>query len=245
MSTHTQTTQQQQKAEGFHKLFGIPKGEVFFPDPDRPLEPCLTTSALLEIARNIPDIRDVSEQFDRYEPALQQLVYRARVILSDGRAFERTGVARVNEPIPGKEKESDGHGLAGSRAVRKVLAAVGVDPIGRPEETKRMLQASPTPLQVETPPSKPVTTIEGEEPNTDAAWERYKDLQAIHALAERKGLITRESGHKDMGPYREWLEEFCIGLGKEEGIRTASRLNQTERAMVVKALEELPDCVGV
>ena len=213
MSTSQHSIQQTRIAEILSKQYGISIGEVYFLNPKKPDEPWLTAAALMTIARQSPEILEVSERYDRYIEALQQIVYVGTVALKDGRTFQRSGVATIGEKLPGGD-EADEHELAAARAIRKVLDAAGFNPLSTPSDSRST------------------------DRSFDDAMQRSKDLARIHLLAGQAELITQKGNRRDDVEYRRFLKDHCSAMGRE-GVTTASELNQAERASLIAALEVL------
>jgi hypothetical protein len=190
------------------KQYGIDPNRVFFPDSNNPSKPWLGADELLAIARKSDRFMEVVEGFDAYIPGLNQVVHRARLVDRDGHAFERCGVATINEPTP-DGSPTDGHGLAGSRALVATLTAAGFNP-----------------LRGLTKPDAPAHSI-----NLDNDVEQRKSqLRQIHALAEEGGLILYSDAGRDDARYRQFLRDHF-------GVDSVTAMNATERASVINKLK--------
>lgn len=212
---NSQRTQTQQSViSQLTQKFEIDEEKILFLNPNKPDEPWLSAEVLMSIARQSGGFQTIEESFDQYIPGLEQVAHTAIVVDKDGRVYKRSGVASLSETVGGDKP--DVHALAGSRALNAVLTAAGFHPLRA---------ASVVPLDTK------------REPHTlaDEAASRAKDLKRIHAIAERKGLITEGTGGvKDMSPYRSWLMEH-------HGTTTAANLNPIQRASVINALGQWPD----
>ena len=118
MSAAKPTLEQRRIAEDLSRQYGIAPDDVHFFKPD---EAWLGADALMQIARNHPNIETITESFDQFIQPLNQVVHAALVSLKDGRAFQRTGIAKVEETVSGEK--FDGHFLASSRAITSALNA--------------------------------------------------------------------------------------------------------------------------
>ena|ERR1044072_2410013 len=219
MNTQTQpfTEQQQAVVTALRKTFEIDDDEIRFLNPEKPQEPWLSSGALMSIARQTGAFQTISERYDKYIEALNQVVHVATVIDKEGRSFERTGVATVGENLSlTGAREIDAHALAGARALNAALRAAGFHPLRA---------GSVINLDLNLPKSGAV----------DNAAQRDIDLGHIHAVAEEKGLIRKQAGgKKDVSLYKTFLFDTF-------GVHTVAMLNQAERASIIEALRQLPD----
>lgn len=201
--------------------YGIDPERVFFPDKSQPQKPWLGADELMTIARRSNRFQSLEERFHTHIATLNQIVYAARVIDTEGRIFERIGVASVGEKAPDAD-ESDEHSLAKSRALVSALSAAGFNP----------LRDGMEPVQAEPAPLKPVATFEDSATagQVSEAKSRSNDLARIHILAEQAGLITKDGGRVDSTEYRAWLLENF-------NLRSSVAADATMRASIINALE--------
>lgn len=188
--------------------YGIDPARVFFPDSQNPSKPWLGADELLAIARKSDRFMEVIEGYDNYIPGLNQVVHRARVVDRDGHAFERCGIATVNEPAP-DGSPADGHSLAGSRALVATLTAAGFNPL-------RGITRTDAPAQA--------ITFDND------AEQRKSQLRQIHALAEEGGLIHYGDEGRDDSRYRQFLRDHF-------SVDSVKAMNATERASVINKLQ--------
>ena len=161
MSTRELGVKQNRIAESIASQYGISKDMVLFPYTNDPERPWITYRGLMSIAVHDPEIREITERFQQYIPELEQVVHLARLTLESGLTIELSGAAKMGEKIPGEEAEADEHLLSSARAIRRVLASVGKDPLSKTNAPLAMSDAE--------------------------AAGRRADLAQIHILAEEKG----------------------------------------------------------
>lgn len=207
MATAKQSINERQIAEDLARQYGIDANDVLF---FKPGEAWLGADPLMHIARNNPNVEIVTESFDQFIEPLSQVVHTAMVSLKDGRSFQRTGIARMNEEINGQVL--DGHYLAASRAIKNALDAAGINPL-------KSVQ--------------PEAKIQENTVNTDDAASRDKDRRQIHLLAHQAGYITGE----DYSGYRKRLAEIGAEFG-QPGLNTMAHLTQAQRQIVIEAFKK-------
>jgi hypothetical protein len=219
-NTQTRTPEQQQVINNLTSRFDIDGERILFLNDKDPLDPWIPSSELEAIARQSGGIQSTDVEFYQFVEALQQIHYKATVITGDGRAYARTGAARLGEQSKGGE--IDAETLAQGRALGNALRAAGFHPLK---------SGSVVPLD-ERRNLKPLTNEQIENHAIeDAAAMRVKDLKQIHAIAERKGLIVPDAkGSKNDAQYRGWLR-------RNFGVDTAVKLDAFQRAQVIAELE--------
>lgn len=218
-----QSIKQRQIAENLSDAYGFPPEAVRFFKDD---EPWLGAEELMLVARKSPDVQNVHEDFDQFIEPLKQVVHTASVVLKDGRTFQRTGIAKVGERLPGMKDDEmvDEHLLAASRAIRSALIAAGINP------------AKPQPAE---PRREAMVTYDKAGANVDDAAQRDKDLKEIHALAWEAGLIVRGESGTDHTRYRNFLHDHLAKQGRIYlDTPSAASLDTTDRASVISALRE-------
>lgn len=192
---------------------------ILFLNPKDYYEPWIPADVLQAIARQIDGFKDSSITHDKFVSETQQVVYKATVFDTAGRSYTRTGVAMVGEKPNGFDISHDS--LAEGRALGAALSAAGFHPY----KSASVVDLSEVRTLIETRRQEAAYTgIE------DEASLRRKDLQQIHAIAEKKGLIIG----KDDSRYRQFLLE-------KYGVRTAAVLDADKRAMVINALKNMDD----
>lgn len=195
--------------------FGVDPGRVKFLAGE---EPWLPVSELTTIGRTTGLFKSLEEWFHQFIPARKEIIYRGRIVDTNGVEYTRSGVAKEGEWLPEMEpgEVADEHQLAASRALRNAMISAGFDPF------------------------KPGSVIEFETPGEAAAGdrkqdpveERRSDLARIHILAKDCGLIAPvgEAGWDDLN-YRGWLL-------RHYNVNTASGMNESERQSVITGLQK-------
>jgi hypothetical protein len=201
--------EQQQLVARLADQFNIDPEKVLFLNKEKPLDPWLNYKALVEIARQSGEFKQIAEDFSEFiPPPLNQVSHTATVVNLQGQVFTRSGVATIGEMLP-NESVPDEHDLAATRAMRKALDTAGFDP------TK---VSSPV-LDLKLPPDEHAAALERES--------RQKDLARIHILAEEKGLkvpIEGDEERSDASRYRAFLlERFPNSNGSAVGMDPATR----------------------
>jgi hypothetical protein len=211
MKSQQRTITQQGVAEKLAREFDIDPERILFLNPEKPEEPWLSAEALVTIARQSGNFQAIDEGYDQFIAPLNQVVHHATVTDKEGRVYTRSGVATI-----GERQDIDDHALAAGRAVGAALTAAGFNPL-RPGAVVS-INARPH-----------VGAALGEEANS-----RNTDLKRIHALAEEKGLIRRGPNDSiDRTGYRAFLLTNF-------NTTTAVSLDETQRASLINAIEQLP-----
>ncbi len=204
------TAEQNRIAGALAHQHGIDIDRVFFPDPKNPVKPWLGADELILIARQSARLQAIEEKFDSFIHPLNQVVHTAKVADSDGRVYERCGVATLGEKSPAGDG-FDEHALAATRALTATLTAAGFNP----------LRSSST---VKSDQKQSSITLDAEED------QRRPQLRHIHALAQDQGLITYGDSGRDDSGYRRFLRDNF-------GVDSVKGMNATERASVINKLQ--------
>lgn len=213
MSTSIRTPVQQEIVKKLAENFAIDGTRVLFLDPEDHTNPWLNSKALLAIARQSGEFKQVATTYTEYIEALKQVVWSSTVVDRNGLAYTRSGVATLGERLPNQEV-ADEHDLAGARALRAALDDAGFDPT----------KAAPV-LNLNLPPNEHAAAQE--------AQTRLKDLARIHILAAEKGLVVpRDDDSIDRTGYRNFLKDNF------EGVTTTAGMGPADRARVINALTE-------
>lgn len=219
MNNTIKTTKQQQILDELSNRFGIEPERILFINPRDANDPWIPPDELMSIARQHGGFKLVSVTHDKFISETAQQIYTATVVDRQDRTFVRSGVAMIGEKP--NDFDIDADTLASGRALGAALRDAGFHPY-RSGSVVSIDEAR--------------TAIEGKKNHQeigrigDEAALRTKDLQQIHAIAEKKGLIVG----KDYTAYRERLfEKF--------GARTAAILGASERAAVVNWLNNLDE----
>lgn len=202
--------------------FGLSDGELnrclfFSREQD---EPWIPADVQIKIAQADPRFTASDPEFVSYIEPLKQFIYKAHVTDDRGRVFARVGVATVGERPGGYE--IDPHDLAQSRALGKALTDAQFNPF---KNGRSSAKTEPT----HSGPPVRVDTLEWREIPTPAEI-RKRNLNAIHAIAEQKGLIYRDAtGQKNMQKYRNLLL-------KHYGVASAVLMTETQRESWIEFL---------
>lgn len=195
--------------------FNIDPEKILFLNNDKPFEPWLNYKALVAIARQSGEFKQIAEAYVEFIPApLNQVVHTATVVNLKEQGFTRSGVAKLGEKLP-NEEEADEHDLAAARALRAALDDAGFDPT----------KAAPV-LDLRLPPAEHAAALEVET--------RKNDLARIHILAAEKGLtvpIEGQEDRNDVSNYRQFLQDNF-------GISSAAGMGPADRARLINALTE-------
>jgi hypothetical protein len=211
--------QQQEIAFELNKIFGIKPERILFLNPRDSNEPWIPADELESIARQVGGFTDITVVHDKFVTETNQVVYTATVINKTGVSFTRSGVATVGERP--NDEDIDADTLASGRALGAALRAAGFHPY----RSGSVVDFAEMREQIET------RKFNAENQQIeDAARQRTNDLKAIHAEAEKKGLIVG----KDDTLYRMWLfENFRV--------KTAAILDAETRARVINKLKNYRD----
>jgi hypothetical protein len=208
------TADQQAVVARLVQSFNIQGEKVLFLNDADPLEPWLNSKALLAIARQSGEFKQVATTYSEYINDLRQIVWSATVVNLQDQGFTRSGVAKLGEKLP-NEEEPDEHDLAASRALRAALDDAGFDPT----------KAAPC-LNLKLPPDQHAVAHEKET--------RLNDLRRIHKIAGEKGLIVpkvEDASRNDDTAYRGWLVRYF-------GVNTTAAMGPADRARVINALTD-------
>jgi len=214
-NNNIRTPVQQEIVKKLVENFGIDGTRVLFLNPDDHSDPWLNSKALLTIARQSGDFKQVATTYSEYIPLLKQIVWSSTVVDQHDRGYTRSGVATIGEKLPNQEIP-DEHDLAGSRALRAALDDAGFD----------VTKAAPAVLNLNLPPNEHAVAQEAEC--------RRADLARIHILATQKGLIVPsqdDPSRNDLAGYRDFLQHNF-------GINTTAGMGPADRARVINALTE-------
>ena len=211
----TRSHEQQAVVARLADAFNVDPEKILFLNKEKPLEPWLNYKALVAIARQSGEFKQIAEAYVEFIPApMSQVVHTATVVNLKDQAFTRSGVAGLGEKLPNQEV-ADEHDLAGARALRAALDDAGFDPT----------KAAPV-LDLKLPPN--------EHAEAQEAQTRLKDLARIHILAAEKGLTVpyqRDPEQLDRTGYLKFVKE-------KFGAITTADMGPADRARVIHALTE-------